>query len=344
MIRKTVFTLLWLIVPFIVSANIETDPAATVQLTERSKNNNALRARNSGVETAPMVVEGRTWWYTTRTSSFFPGRLCMAEYGVTIGPEVEIDGVKWHELRVPIEAERTRATDAEGGELLDWVYDRSNRCVSYIREENGGIFVKYGQEALSLYEPIAYESKLSPLKNYNDDNQGILLYNNGNTGEEFMAGGSLQVRIGKQGELQSVGNTYRTFELDMRLGSEEWWRYAGEPRWVEGIGCINTSPEWLACSGELLFLPFTGYCAATGALFPTLTRYVTDADGNIIYEGIGGDKLWEGLDGINSVVQDNVDMNSTRWFTPMGREIDRPDASGIYIKVCGGKATKVRIK
>lgn len=74
-----------------------------------------------------MVVEGRTWWYTSN----YVGVMTDCDYGVRIGAEVDIDGVKWHKVEKVLSGNYPANSDI----IIDSDSEVVELC--YIREENG---------------------------------------------------------------------------------------------------------------------------------------------------------------------------------------------------------------
>jgi hypothetical protein len=70
---------------------------------------------------------------------------------------------------------------------------------------------------------------------------------------------------------------------------------------------------------------------------------VTDADKNIIYEGLGGERLWESYE--DSVADISVDASGVcQWYNLQGVAVEPPTSAGIYIRHQNGKSEKVVIK
>lgn len=290
-----------------------------------------------------MVIEGRTWWYKAKRGYGFEPA-CEAEFALSIGKEVEIDGVAWHEVNVTLSGKREFEPGEDRVIWHEWEYDNSSRCVSYMREENGNVYVYNNPEILKNYEFVyCYWENGSALM---QSTEPCLLYRSGNVGDTFVQvwdGDEMISTITGVSTVESCGSSFKTYNYSNRMMD-----YLGNDRaegikYIEGIGMLSYPSEYVHC-GQLLILPLN--LPYAGYLYLPELRYVTDAQGEIIFDCRGGLKLWEKYDeyvqGIAGVVVDATE--DVRWYDLRGVGIDRPSVPGIYIRVVGGKACKVTVE
>lgn len=266
----------------------------------------------------PMVVEGRTWWYDAGN-----------EYGIQIGKVVNIEGVDWHELNIIL----------EHGQLCDGPspyyhyygdvqFFDNKRLICYIREEAKQVYIFIKRDDLMSVKPLAgYCSNFTP--------------------------------CGPDGEYSQVA--LYNFDQD---ATDPYWGYFNDNHWTYSISAVENvvhnsrrlnqySAVFKALDGwtlegtyydiigsdDIFFLPFVDL-GIMGTLSPNL-RYVTDPDGSIIYEGVGGYKLWEEYQ--NAGVK-NIQVplsETTEWYDMYGRRIEQPKHRGVYIKRVGKQTSKI---
>lgn len=263
----------------------------------------------------PMLVEGRTWWYTQKHRLYnSPMRRFIAENGISVGEEVEIDGVKWHKINVI-------SSGISRSEV--WEYNKTPRLVAYMREEDNKLYTIYTDDCLQDIEavnnytgPYAYD-------------RPQLTYAYLNTGESYVLGeeefGYGSITITDISQINNSGFDYTLYTCKIEHDGENF-------SFIEGLGCIDIF---------FFFDPFSYYIAAEDKYDPPLLRYITDPDGTIIYEGIGGYKLWEAT-GVGNVIAEDDD--SCRWYNLQGMEIDEPTSPGIYIRSSRKGNEKVAIR
>lgn len=261
----------------------------------------------------PMLVEGRTWWYTSRHRSFD----FVAENGISVGEEVEIDGVNWHKINLVSNAVRESDT---------WLYDTKLGTIAYMREDDGKIYTAYFDnynyfESISEYcGDFTHEVFKTQLTyEYLDTGMSYTYGNNEHFGTAIIKNVS---------KLMNSGFEYALFECDFEFESRPFFQ---DLNFIEGLGCITD---------HFFFDPVCGgYSSPTIYDFPQL-RYITDPDGTIIYEGIGGYKLWE-RSGVDNV---SVDDEDCRWYNLQGFEISEPTSPGVYIRSKHNDNEKVFIR
>ncbi|MCM1033505.1 MAG: hypothetical protein NC405_07085 [Odoribacter sp.] len=283
-----------------------------------------------------MVVEGRTWWYSGKQlPEMDKWPATRDEFGITIGKEVDIDGIKWNELNVT----------TRGVQYFDdpFQYGFSQLLLAHIREVDGNVYIRFNSEGMNSFSPIAWfrdrdRDHLTPWNIYidreDDEERTVLMYPSYKDSNSARIGNDLNYMVFDVTKVYTVTNS----GLDYTV-YDSYCNALGIVKYVEGIGFLDYENYY----GELLFMPFNAASAATGSRKPEKLRYVTDADGNIIYEHIGGMKLWEAAtQGISDISDDSTP--GIRWFNLQGISIDEPQEPGIYVKVSGNTATKVVVK
>ncbi len=296
---------------------------ATLEIIERNAPQERYRARSVAEPEPRMVVEGRTWWYHAHASVSTQEQYDVVEIGLQIGGEIEKDGVKWHEINVVGDG----ITKKFG---QDPVYTDDKYCISYIREDGDDVYVLIDSEALAHHP--ALENMVTDYTQwmFRVDNP-FLMYHFGKVGDEFTTA-FFDGKILSVSTIESVGHEFKSYEVDSSDNEVGLHRYVQ----IEGIGAFSDESLY----GELFFAPFTPAKAGFG-LEPPVLRYVTDGQGEIIYEAEGGLKLWEML-GVDNINADSTPGNC-RWYNLQGVEISQPTAPGIYIRVSGDKAVKLTV-
>lgn len=257
----------------------------------------------------PMLEEGRTWWYTSR----FRGMPeLFAETGVSVGREVEIDGELWKEIVV------TAYIELDNGVLT--TTDNTRRVIAYMREADGSVFTKYTYEC---YDNIKCVPSLG---NYSGDwlggREGVqTTYAFAGKDETYTMGGDWRSKEVTVLDVSTINNSgidyrlYNTTEID----------------YVEGIGAVKRP----------FYDPLSGGVTALGVFGFNELRYVTEADGSVIYEGIGGFKQWDS-DGVAEVSANSPIVE--RWYNLQGLEVSAPTSPGVYIRRSGTESRKILIQ
>lgn len=282
-----------------------------------------------------MVVEGRTWWYETfaRASAFAKRYL---EIGIGIREEVEIDGVRWHKIKVVAD----RILDANA-ELLEM--GEKDLCIGYIRETPEDVYVMLDKEGIEQHDVL--KELIWNTGWHFENGRPYLLYHFGFTGDRFVMGDtgggneffSVNYTVDSR-ETISYGN-YRYVQDLIKSDSELLHQHETEYLQIEGIG--QFSSEDYPC-GELFFVPMYPPLAGYGYDVMKL-RYVTNARNNrVIYEREGGLKLWQEL-GVANVEADATEAPA-RWYNLQGVEVAEPDGAGVYLKVSGSRAEKIIVR
>lgn len=296
--------------------------SAVVKLTERNPRNR-VAARNVSEEHKPMLVEGRTWWYTT-THRLYGYRdehhdySRISENGLSVGPEVEIEGVKWHKINI-----------VTGLSISDvWEYNTTPRTIGYMREDGNKIFTAYFDD-YNKPEYNYFEGVSEYIHQYTNLRYPVqLTYEYKNIGESYIVGDEnyvfTTVTIKNISKCINSGVEYTLYECEIPSGPDA--------SFIDGLGCIT---------GRYFIDPLcSGVTGINSYEYPQL-RYITDQDSSIIYEGIGGYKLWEAT-GVDNVIADGEE--SYLWYNLQGMAIDEPTTPGIYIRCSRSDNEKVIIR
>ncbi len=296
--------------------NLVKPESAIVKLKERNPQNKVV-VRNISKKHKPMLVEGRTWWYTSKHRAYgHPSRRWIAENGISVGEEVEIDGIKWH--RIDIISTGISRSDV-------WEHNTTPRTIAYMREDGNKIFTAYFDGVYNGYVEGVSEY-MHEFTCY--DYPAQLSYEYKNIGESYIVGDEndahVTVTINDIYQCTNSGYEYTLYECDVQYGSDV--------SFIDGLGCI---------ANHYFFDPVCGGTPSSITYDYPQLRYITDPDGSIIYEGIGGYKLWEAT-GVDNVIADSGE--SYRWYNLQGMAIDEPTTPGIYIRCSRGGNEKVIIR
>lgn len=262
----------------------------------------------------PTVVEGRTWWYNMD----YWGSVHY-ECGISIGAEEVIDGVVWNRLEVNLSAKH------KDDEARD--FSTEPKLISYIREESGVIYTLLCYSELKNNPITANWAPETFLKLWSEDGHEVVsICKFGDTGDVAVFGNEkdfAKYTIDEIDTVESAGCTYRRYRTSW-LPTETSNEFTPEREYVylEGIGEANN---------ELFFIPL-GFYSANGYSLPKLA-YVTDPDEKIIFEGAGGDKLWEiyKQSGIESPAVD-ASNQPREWYNLQGAQIEKPSYPGVYLQ------------
>ncbi len=268
------------------------------------------------------VVEGKTWWYT---SDFYSMEPKTTEYGITIGEETEIDGVKWNKFGVSLSS-----TTYEDGVTT---YDNTSYPIGYIRQDQDKIFYK-----------INWNGGFDPISNYSIGNfcwnkEEVEVYYFGSAGDKFAFGGeddqAMDYTIDEVSEITSCGYNYKLYKATSTS------RNAWSMNFVESIGVGTPDNPY-----GLFYMPFGGEIASNPRWSSAKLRYVTDPEQNIIYESVGGDRLWEKVAENNGVTDITVSNSApSKFYNLQGVEVPAGTLSpGFYIKRTGSTAQKILVK
>lgn len=109
-----------------------------------------------------------------------------------------------------------------------------------------------------------------------------------------------------------------------------------------GITSIGNGEEY--SFNELFYAPFGVALSGMQKYEAPKLRYVTDGDENtVIYTGKGGFRLWDNYNGVESVITEgeSVSAADVRYYNLQGQPVSDPRPGGMYIRMDGGRATKV---
>lgn len=297
----------------------------------------ACTPKASAVGTSPqmpanaMVVEGQTWWYKSLLPALGTSRpQSTNEFGITIGPEVEIDGALWHQINL--------IADGHVASDNTLTVDATDICLSYIREDNSGVHVMLDFELLERTDITRDFIGTSPWSGYyTDDKRAEVKMYDAHPADTYSIGTDAEPVIWHVQSRKTITNSGLQYDQLQLVDCEDHSSNFGfgilEPTITEGIGYSGKD------FGELFFFPFSMITAGTGDRIPAFLRYVTDSTGNIIYEGQSGLRLWEHTDAVGSVTVDATD-GAGIWFNLQGMPVEKPSQPGVYIVRRGGTIEK----
>ena len=316
---------------------------------------NNLTAQISRSDSAPMVVEGRTWWYRASIAC-----LAAQEYGFRIAAPVELVGEKWYPVQQINHALAYIDNSLDHlNDELDWTVDTEPQTICHIRQEGNQIYTRLSSRFISKDFPLhlQYVGPCQHLFRYSDDSESLSeevfaiisfkLYDDIDNEFVYTSDGDyeyknfVKFKIKEVNEVSNSGVTYQQYTL---AKTDECF-YS-----VPADDIVFSIPEFgYMMSGkglsELFFAPLGNYCSPTTPwqTDPVL-RYVTDEDNNILFEAMGGFKLWEfdpaGVADVNA----DLENAPAAWYTIDGRMIDTPTAPGLYIRRSGNKTEKVAVR
>ena len=277
-----------------------------------------------------LVVEGRTWWYTSN----YVGVMTDCDYGVRIGAEVDIDGVKWHKVEKVLSGNYPANSDV--------IIDSDNEVVElcYIREENGCVYT-YVPEKGDFKPTDFYLGSLASL--FAGDTAPVKVYDFGEVGEEWSFSNVndeynhswIDYEITDISDTNSCGNIYRQYTAKFVKGDYNDYQ---DMTYVEGIGIRHEKYS------ELFVVPFDAFDMSYPFYDSPRLRYVTEGEDNtIIYEALGGRRIWEDSNGINGINAD-TSAGTPRYYNLQGIEVTDPSIPGIYIQVLNNSTSKVVVK
>ena len=294
-----------------------------------------------------MVVKDRTWWYNIEKTD---GTKCdiltsdwHSEFGIQIGEEVEIDGVKWHEINV------VKRGDGEYhfGQIIQ---DEYPICISYIREEDENVYVLLDDDLLAAYPLIHKVMQHSRWAKYvSSDPKEILVYHFGKEGDKFEMGAGADAAACQITSVYNGTNIFEGWNIEtsfvansVKLAEAGFLNDYTDLTVIEGIGVYSSDKEHMS----LFFAPMTDNAAESEFTIPML-RFVTDLVDNyrdrVIFQAAGGHRQWDEMVSSPDIETSPADR-ATRWYGVDGVEVSAPQAPGIYVKVTGSTATKVVVK
>lgn len=293
----------------------------------------------------PMVVEGRTWWYNAPVAG-----LKDQEFGFRIAAPTVIEGETWY----PVQQIKYYVSTPDSNTLYD---DISTIC--HIRQEGSKIYTRLEFDSELGKHPL-YEQFFGPcqhIENYDEVSiREFELY--GNEGDEFIYTSDNDCTCGyaaEKGQIdflkykfeksETITNSDRQYQRYVLSHVDHQCAYSFFPE-----NTIYSIPEfgYTDPKGYLSELFFTPLGTQLAARYPSQEnpklRYVTDENNDIIYEAMGGFKLWEYDPAGVDVTELNFDAEPEIWYTIDGCVIEAPNAPGLYIKRKGQYSEKVIIR
>lgn len=281
--------------------------------------NNSDSQANKGYK--PLVVEGRTWWYADTQTFAYSDK----DYGMRIGKAVEMDGKQWNEVRVIKTIEHD----------LDWTNffnpKDENILVALIREEDRKVYSRVlSKRHFDKVEDIRPEDYFE-----------VLAYDFSNIDNEFAFCQEPRVVNFKITDIDKIENSDNEYKRWTALYQKQ-NNILDEPyevyQYAEQIGVTHPFIR-----SEIFYYPF--YEPQANGDVPPVLRYVTEGEDNtIIYEGVGGHKLWQVTESVDNVCVDSDTSAPVEYFDMQGRRIERPTPGTIAIRRQGSTVTKVLVK
>lgn len=284
------------------------------------------KAQNSYL---PLVIDGRTWWYTSCHIDESTGQRVRALAGIRIGESEVIDGVSWNKLVCDKYAESMDS--GESWQLVDSLFE-----MGYIRETDKKVYLRISipvSDTFPLGMMQTLNTWLTEINKYEREGRAIIkIYDfNVGQGDEFNYGFedfSYLIRVASEEDIKNSGSIFHKYSAEILRNpygypvNNEWYEY------VEVIGREN----------GVFFMPIHSYSPSEiGWNLPTLC-YVTDSDGSVIYEGDGGCKLWE----LDSLDEFKVE-SPVEYYNLQGMPIASP-GKGLYIMRQNSKSSMIFIK
>lgn len=318
--------------------------------------NCGVKARSASAQRA-FVEEGKTWWYCAGLSkeeiSDKTGlNKAHAEYGFSIGSKVVIDNVEWNSVYLKMRYinmdPENRNSDPFVPCDLFYTYDEDSQLWGYIREENGRVYTHSVQTQDFGY----YEFRFAPAFT---GGENVLIYDFSNDVQSYVFGSgasfgsgdaNIVLTLKEKKVIENSGSEFKDYYFESDLLKE--YLLCPGSHFVESVGALSEeNPTYV----HLFFMPYatTLSSGGNGAFYLT---YVTDAENNVIYEGVGGRKLWEyhnsdgnggNNNGVNDITVDSDNAADVKWYDLRGIEISEPTERGVYIRRQGNTVRKVML-
>lgn len=283
----------------------------------------ASSVTKSADEYKPLVVEGRTWWYGD-THAFADS---SKDYGMRIGKAVEMDGKQWNEVRV------IKTIEHDSNWTTFFNPKEENILVALIREEDR-----------KVYSRVLFKFNYDNVDNIRpEDYIEVLAYDFSNVDDEFtfcLTPHVVKFKISEIDKIENSGNEYTrwTASYQKQSDSDDYAVAYQTFQYAEQIGVTNPFVE-----SEIFYCPF--YLPATDGDVPPVLRYVTEGEDNtIIYEGVGGQKLWQVTESVDNVCVNNDTYAPVEYYDVHGHRIDRPVPGTVVIRRQGSVVTKLIVE
>ncbi len=334
--------------------DIDNDGKYYLDFTERIPQANINTTLSNSKETqsyTPMVVEGRTWWYKA-TECF-----TNLEYGIRIGSEVEVGGKTYNKVSMCLNYK-----NVFGNTYVDPTYtwmetNEDEGLDAYIREENGKVYILFTVPERTESEKYPGQRlygftgwSIFTLGFQCEENVEILMYDFTRENDMITLGwedidGSnpyhhdFNFEMVGTSEIESYGNKFKVYDYKYSNNENRFGEIPEKVSFVEGLGLLTNEDERTHCLFYNLFPAALAAYNVTAQL-----RYVTEGDDNhIIFENIGGKKLWVEYAGVDNVKVD--DSNApVEYYSLQGVRVSQPAAGQFLIKKQGNTITKELVK
>jgi hypothetical protein len=292
-----------------------------------------------GYQYKPLVDEGKTWWYSLEYYSNEDRKYKSDEFGLRISGTQEFDGIEWKGVYVV---------------NPDLTMDSLPYC--FIREEDKRVYIHEVSDK-SVYDSGIVDKALSSSSHLAMPSEPQMLIYDYN-----LEVGDIDL-LTNESESPSLNNNYQLIKLDYIDNSGAYYKQAlfmspytyDENRITESVGVTETD-SYLCNMPWLFILPFRSMSSNVHDSSVEL-RWVTDADSNILYESVGGYKLWE-KDGVGAVQETALKVfggdghivikgnyHNAEVYDITGRRFDNLAVpSGLYIIVVDGTSFKVAVR
>lgn len=307
---------------FEIGNNVDLQPGSIFYFKRSDKSKSYCKYKKNE-EYSPLVVEGRTWWYG---SYQYCDKKYAGEIALRIGEEEEIDGEMWHKIECVKLAEFKIETEA-------WEIKEANTKICNIREENKKIYVKLNLEDVWSW-PIGMSQIIigQIFNQFADNTEDAMVYDFEVEVGDHISYGSEWLSFDYM--ITNVEKTYNSgYEYNMYFARHT-------PESILDNESSYVFIDKIGHERNVFFLPVQGMIPTLGGWEIPRLRYVTGSDGELIFEGDGGFKLWEMDSGLNQVFVDDI----PRWYNLQGLEIARPNGRGVYIRQNGEKAEKIILR
>ena len=292
-----------------------------------------------------LVVPGKTWWYTQDYSPVYTD-----EYGLKIGDACDIDGAEWYPVTVShygIYFRQDYGVNVAG----DKEFGVSNEFVCWVREDGGKLYTRLQpyQECPSFLRYFRFGPFWDHFYNFGiEEPKDVVVIENTirpTVGEALSYSCSdchTNWECTGMAEETNSGISYQKYSIsstDVIDENEFDYIFSRKYSVIPQIGWVEPEETYVStlffAPGGVSLVPSLPYHES-----PVL-RYVNDSEGNVIYEALGGLKLWQEPMSVSDITAPDV-AAAEEWYTLDGRRIENP-AGGIYIRRCGTTVTKVAL-
>jgi hypothetical protein len=275
----------------------------------------------------PMLEEGKTWWYSGEYSDKSKHSV---EFGITIKGKRNLDGKEWSEIHLV---------------YPDMSVSENPYCL--LMEQGKKVYFSHAYDP----ETSAFDPDGFGLGNWLNLEDSELINGDGNIYDFNLSVGEMDFSSLKYPHYFEEGEDVVSEQYLENSGLLYRRLYYSQPEdataeyLVEGVGRFLQNDDPIFCAP---FIEKNG---------ETRLRWVTDAEKRIVYEGIGGYKLWS-TDGVESVSTDalcvsggrgeilvNGDYPGLAVYDTTGRRYAGTRVpAGLYMVTAGGRTAKVLVK